>query len=305
MKQIFFIFCSLLASASSLLIPSIDPQTDDKNDNPTIGIPTDEPTIDQTNVYTDTIKVMSYNIRNGRAHDKSNSWTHRRPATILMLQDQQPDVFGVQEAFDYQVAYLADNLEQYNWYGVGRQNGQSKGEFTAIFYNTKTIQLDDQGTFWLSRHPERPTRGWDAMFKRTATWALMTHLESGKQFFLVNTHLDHVGKKARSNGLALVSKFIKEKNTQHLPVVLMGDFNVTPDAPCLTSLDAHLQSVREQAAVTDTISSFHKWGTKYEVIDYIYQSGFTQMPHFETVTQPYGDRQYISDHYPITAILVF
>ena len=46
------------------------------------------------------LKVMSYNIRMGTAKDGTNSWEYRYPATAMMIQDQKPDVFGVQEAFD-------------------------------------------------------------------------------------------------------------------------------------------------------------------------------------------------------------
>ena len=56
----------------------------------------------------DSLKVMSYNIRMGKAKDGTNSWQYRYPASAMMLDDQKPDVFGVQEAFDYQVKYLTE-----------------------------------------------------------------------------------------------------------------------------------------------------------------------------------------------------
>ena len=56
------------------------------------------------------LKVMSYNIRLGTAKDGTNSWEYRYPATALMLKDQMPDVFGVQEAFDFQVKFIEENF---------------------------------------------------------------------------------------------------------------------------------------------------------------------------------------------------
>ena len=49
------------------------------------------------------LKVMSYNIRLSTGNDGTNAWMYRCPATLEMLKDQQPDVFGVQEALEDQI----------------------------------------------------------------------------------------------------------------------------------------------------------------------------------------------------------
>ena len=54
------------------------------------------------------LKVMSYNIRLGVANDGTNSWQFRAPATPAMLEAQKPDVFGVQEAHDFQIAFMEE-----------------------------------------------------------------------------------------------------------------------------------------------------------------------------------------------------
>ena len=119
------------------------------------------------------LKVMSYNIRLGIGKDGTNSWEFRYPATALMIEDQQPDVFGVQEAHDFQILFIKENLRNYDCVGVGREDGKSEGEHMSIFWNKKKISLIKSGTFWLSETPEKPSKGWDAHCKRTATWALM------------------------------------------------------------------------------------------------------------------------------------
>ena len=111
------------------------------------------------------IKVMSYNIRMGIAKDGTNSWDFRYPATAYMLQDQQPDVFGVQEAFDFQIKFITENLRNYETVGVGRDDGKSKGEHMNIFWNKKTTSMLKWGTFWLSKTPNVPSMGWDAVVK--------------------------------------------------------------------------------------------------------------------------------------------
>ena len=253
------------------------------------------------------IKVMSYNIRMGAAKDGTNSWEYRYPATALMLEDQKPDVFGVQEAFNYQIKFIEDNFADYDCVGVGRDDGKQKGEFMSIFWNKKTIKMIKWGTFWLSETPEKPSMGWDAACKRTATWALMKDKKTGKQFYFVNTHLDHRGAEAQRKGLELIVSRIADINPKGYPMVLTGDFNVKPDNAALKDLDTKMQSARKIAPRTDNHPTFNNWGKIKPdmVIDYIYVSGFSACPEYHTVTEKYGTWKYVSDHYPIAAKLIF
>ena len=252
-----------------------------------------------------TLKVMSYNIRLGSANDGTNSWGLRYPATAEMIEDQMPDIFGVQEALASQIRFIEDNFVNYKSVGVGREDGKKDGEHMSIFWNKKTVSLLKWGTFWLSETPEKPSMGWDAACKRTATWALMKCKKTGKKFYYVNTHLDHKGVEAQKNGLKLIVDRIDDINPEGYPMILTGDFNITPDNPNLVELDSKMQSVRKVAEKTDNHDTFNGWGKGKGVIDYIYASGFSAYPEYQTVTKRYADRKFVSDHYPICAILVF
>ena len=250
------------------------------------------------------LKVMSYNIRLGSGKDGTNSWALRYTATEEMLKDQKPDVFGVQEALDYQVHYIED-MCGYESVGVGREDGKKEGEHMSIFWNKKTVSMLKWGTFWLSETPQKPSKGWDAACFRTATWALMKDKKTGKKFYFVNTHLDHEGKEAQKNGLKLIVEKIAEMNPEGLPMVLTGDFNIEPSNPALADLDARMQSTRKIAQKTDDLTTYNGWGKSSMMIDYIYVSGFSSCPEYQTVTKRYADRKFISDHYPICATLIF
>ena len=253
------------------------------------------------------LKVMSYNIRMGVAKDGTNSWEYRYPATALMLKDQMPDVFGVQEAFNFQIKFIEENFTDYDSFGVGRDNGKSEGEFMSIFWNKKTVKMIKGGTFWLSETPEKPSMGWDAACKRTATWALMKDKNTGKLFYFVNTHLDHRGAEARRKGLELIVSRIDEINPKGYPMILTGDFNIKPDNEALVGLEQRMQSARKIAPKTDNNATFNNWGKAKSdmVIDYIYVSGFSACPEYHTITEKYGTWKYVSDHYPIYAKLIF
>lgn len=252
------------------------------------------------------LTVMSYNIRNGEANDGTNSWQFRAPATAEMIMDQMPDVFGVQEAYLYQVKFIEEFCRGYKSVGVGRDDGKKKGEYMSIFYNKKKIKLLKWGTFWLSETPDKPSRGWDAACYRTATWALLRDKASGKEFFFVNTHLDHVGWDARREGLALIVNRIASINPKGLPMVLTGDFNMTPEREEFSPLKGKMESARDVAAVTDRLATFHAWGKEDKsIIDYIFISGFSSCLKYETVRKEYSGRKFVSDHYPIVAQILF
>jgi len=252
------------------------------------------------------LTVVSFNVRMMHGPDGDNSWECRKSASPAMVEAEKPDVFGVQEAFEAQMQYILDNCPDYKAVGVGRDDGSREGEIMGIFWNTGTIELEDWGTYWLSETPDVPSLGWDAACRRTATWAFMKHIPTGKEFFFVNTHLDHVGVEARRNGLALIESRIAEMNgDRNLPMVLTGDLNIPDDNPAIIEFDQRMQNARKVAEMSDRTGSFHGWGKTSAVIDYVYFKGFASCKSFKTLNEPYAGIPYISDHYPVKAVLAW
>lgn len=255
----------------------------------------------------DSIKVMSYNIRVGHANDGENSWEFRKESVAALINAVSPDIFGVQEAFDYQKDFISENCPAYGCVGVGRDDGASLGEQMAIYWKTDKYELMDWGTYWLSETPDEPSFGWDAKCRRTATWTRLKEKANGREFFYVNTHLDHIGVEARKNGLALVVERIAAMNPDGYPMFLTGDFNVTPDDEALVGLDKLMTSARVSAEQTDNSITFNAWGDEEHqtVIDYVYYSGMSSCKSFRVVNEPYLGRALTSDHYPVVAEIVF
>lgn len=250
------------------------------------------------------MRVVSFNVRLGVAKDGKNAWSKRCPAAGEMFKTIQPTVLGVQEAYDFQIKYLEENCPEYACVGVGREDGAHQGEHMSIFYRKQDVELLDWGTYWLSETPDIPSLGWDAACMRTATWALLKHKKSGKQFFYVNTHLDHVGHIARREGLKLLVERIGMMNPNGWPMILTGDFNVLPDDPCLKNLDAMMQSARTFARFSDTHGSFNDWGKAEESIDFIYYSAIRDCISFRVIRESFAGVKYISDHYPVVADII-
>ncbi|MBO4434697.1 MAG: endonuclease/exonuclease/phosphatase family protein [Bacteroidales bacterium] len=251
-----------------------------------------------------TVTVMSYNIRNSHADDGPNAWEIRRSATPAMLDAVNPDIFGVQEAYPEQEQYILEQCPRFKAIGVGRNDGADDGERMTVFYNTKVLEMEDGGTWWLSETPDVPSVGWDAKYPRTATWVKMKDLRNGKLFYFVNTHLDHKGVNARREGLRMVVSKIREMDPD-IPMVFTGDFNVQPADSCLMVLDSLMLSARATAAVSDTTASFNGFKGPKTIIDYIYYSGFTKADEFRVVTESFDGKPFISDHYPIVSKLQY
>ena len=252
-----------------------------------------------------TLKVVSYNIRMLPADDGDNSWEFRKEATPAMIKSVAPDVLGIQEAFKEQELYILENCKDYKSVGVGRDDGVDKGERMSIFWNDKTVKMKEWGTFWLSETPDVPSKGWDAACRRTATWGFFQMKKSGKEFFYVNTHLDHRGQAARREGLAMIREQIARRNPKQLPMIVTGDFNIRQSDSLIVDFSKVMKNARVTAEQTDSLGTFHGWGKTSTIIDYVFYDGFAACKSYKTLTDSYAGKPYISDHYPIVAVLEF
>ena len=117
-------------------------------------------------------------------------------------------------------------LPDYDYIGVGRNDGKTGGEYAAIFYKSDRIKCLSSGNFWLSETPEViGSKGWDAKYPRICTWGQFKDLKSGKKFWMFNLHMDHRGVEARKQSALLVMERIKMMCGKQ-PYILLGDFNV-------------------------------------------------------------------------------
>lgn len=174
-----------------------------------------------------TFTAATYNLRNANGSDslEGNGWGQRYPVIAQMVQFHGFDIFGTQECFLHQLKDLKSVLPNYNYIGVGRDDGKDKGEHSAIFYRTDKFELIEKGDFWLSETPGVPSKGWDAVLPRICSWGHFKYKDTGFEFLFFNLHMDHVGKKARVESAFLVQRKMKELG-ENLPAILTGDFNV-------------------------------------------------------------------------------
>lgn len=253
--------------------------------------------------FSQDLTVMSFNIRLNVASDKENAWTERKQDVADLLTYYHPDYFGVQEALPEQMKDIKNGLKNYDYIGVGRDDGKEKGEFSAIFYDTNRLSVVKSGTFWLSETPETSSKGWDAALNRICSYAIFKDKKSKKEFLAMNLHFDHIGNVARVKSSELILKKIKELNPKNLPVTLSGDFNLTEDSEPIKILsqnmkDTFYHSETKHYGPVGTFTAFNVNEIPKERIDYIFTNGFKIKSH-RHINDRRENLLYPSDHFPV------
>ncbi len=248
--------------------------------------------------------VMSFNVRYGTANDGLDAWPLRCEALVQRILDAAPDILGVQEALDFQIAYLEKRLSGHQRVGQGRDGG-SMGEHASLFLSRERFELLEHGDFWLSETPEQVASvGWDAALTRMCTWARVRARSGDGELTVWNTHFDHRGELARERSAQLIASRVSERAGAHL---VIGDLNATEHSAALVAL--------RNAGLTDTFRALHlqvpapgtfhsfRGGLDGERIDYILCSAHFAALRAEVLSAPSPSGRWPSDHHPIVAQL--
>ncbi|MDQ8189200.1 endonuclease/exonuclease/phosphatase family protein [Roseibacillus persicicus] len=259
------------------------------------------------------LRVATFNIRYAARGDKGEkSWTSRRDLVVETIQQMNPDVLGIQEALDSQLRFLAKELPEYSFLGVGRDDGRKRGEYSAIFYRKKRLSLDakQSGTFWLSDTPDEPgSVTWGNAVTRVCTWGKFTDRSSGKEIFVYNTHWDHRGQPSREKSAQLIREHIAEQKESDTHVVVMGDFNASEtsaELKILTEGEGGLSNsflkVNPDEKERGTFNGWKTTGTGGAMIDHVLTS-FELVISESQIVRHHRGTQVPSDHFPVLTIL--
>lgn len=258
-------------------------------------------------LYAQDLRIASYNIRYDNKGDSGNLWVNRQPVISALVQFHDFDIFGIQEGLRHQIDTLSASLPAYAWYGIGRDDGQAKGEHSSIFYKKAKFKLLRKGDFWLSETPEKPGPGWDARLNRICSWVQLQDLKTKKKFYCFNVHYDHQGVKARQESSVLILQKIKAI-AGTAPVVLTGDFNGDHKSQWYLSIanSGQLKDTYREAALpyanNGSFNGFGKTMNSKEIIDHIFVTKGWKVKKWAVLTDSYHGK-FPSDHYPVVADL--
>ncbi|SEM23236.1 Metal-dependent hydrolase, endonuclease/exonuclease/phosphatase family [Syntrophus gentianae] len=264
------------------------------------------------------LNVMSFNIRRGTRRDGKNSWVHRRDLVHEILDTYRPDVLGLQEALDFQMAEVRSMLPGYERVGIGNLGG-SRGLHNAVFYDAGRFFRLDEGTFWLSDTPEEPgSRGWGNIIPRICTWVRLIEKDTQQSFYFYNTHLDHLSLHSRKKSAFLLTQRISTRCFPD-PIILTGDFNAGEMSVPIQYLKGKIplkinrkakasnpvplmDSFRERYPKMRNVATYHGYDRYFFrlKLDYIFVPTSARVIDAEIIHR-HGETCYPSDHFPLIA----
>ena len=248
--------------------------------------------------------IITYNIRYNNPGDGINAWPLRKDKVSGLLKFYKADIFNVQEALPEQMDDLAGQFPDFEHVGVGRDDGKREGEHMGIFYRKSRFEKITDGMFWLSETPAKPGFGWDAVCNRTVTWIKLKDKLTTKTFFVLNTHFDHRGVKAREESAKLILKSIKEINKENLPLILTGDLNLVKTSDPVQAILKELNDAKDKSQTPPygpegTSGGFDVKPTT-KTIDYIFINNGVSVLRHGVLSDSFG-MYYPSDHLPVLA----
>ena len=265
---------------------------------------------------------MSFNIRYGTADDGENRWANRRELVFQVIREETPDLLGIQEALRFQLDEIHAAVPGYGEVGVGREDGETDGEYAAIFYRGNRFELVEQGTFWFSDTPDVPgSVSWGNRVTRVCTWARLVDRATGRGLYLFNVHFDHESQPSRERSAEMLASRIASRRFPDEPVIVTGDFNAGEDNPAIRYLTGNARGDTGTAStnspppgLVDTFRSLHPGADNVGTFNGF--RGTTDGPRIDGIlvsavwdvlgaqilrTNAVG--RYPSDHFPVTAKL--
>jgi endonuclease/exonuclease/phosphatase family metal-dependent hydrolase len=188
------------------------------------------------------VRILTHNIRyaTSQPFKGEKPWADRRQLLLNELVYNTRHIgesfIGLQEVLHVQLEDILAGLNsedgdvQWAYIGVGRDDGEKKGEYSPIIYRPEIWHLRHWETVWLSETPEKPSKSWDAASIRIVTIGVFGHRVTGHTVLVLNTHLDDQGIQSRSEAARIILRKIDEYLDGSYPgtisgVILTGDFN--------------------------------------------------------------------------------
>ena len=255
------------------------------------------------------LKLISSNIRYENPHDGIHSWENRRPILQEIITDYHPDILATQEGREVQIKSLAELLqlklvESHREWITDRM-------YPCLYVNEEQIIVKRSGDIWLSETPLTPgSISFKSTFPRLCTWMHVTHLVNNQDYFVVNTHIDHIFEETRLKQINVLITEVGKLNQDNIPLILMGDFNDTPTSNVRKSIVNSLDLKDpwlEEGHTEETSHHGFKEATEGqeagERIDWIL------IPHAFAVEEIYLEKNnfngiFPSDHYPLLATVI-
>jgi endonuclease/exonuclease/phosphatase family metal-dependent hydrolase len=251
------------------------------------------------------IRVVTWNILVGDEDGPSwrrHGWPVRKDAIRSAIAGTMPDILCVQEALDAQTRWIAGVLPRHRRVGVGRDDGRSGGEHCAIFFDGDRFEELGGGTFWLEEPADAPPIRTLLGPKRICTWIRLRDRRTARSFRVYNLHLYLTDLPQQDAARLILGRIARGDATE--PVLVTGDFNAVPDAPCRRLFDeAGLRPCAVVAGVSPGTPTYQFYGIHLRSLDEIFVDRSWRVAARRVLDMKPGNT-YPSDHFGVMADLM-
>lgn len=255
--------------------------------------------------------VSTYNIWFYTPSDHVNSWESRKDQVASVIRFHNIVLWGSQEGEHNQLQDLREMLGQ-EYIGVARDDGDTEGEHSAIFYDPGLFRVLEHDTFWLSKTPDRPSMDWGVNYHRICTWGKFEVIETGDIAYVYNVHFDHQSQEARENSGRMVLEHIDKHTEEGGRIIILGDLNAVTDNRAYQMIaederfeDAYDISQTPPHGPEGTFNGFSFTRVPDRRIDHIFLSEHFTVKRFGILTDSFNELRYPSDHFPVVAEIEF
>jgi endonuclease/exonuclease/phosphatase family metal-dependent hydrolase len=253
-----------------------------------------------------TMRILSCNIRYMGGDDGDNRWDIRKDICFDVIKSHSPDIICCQEVWCGQFEDMAAAFPGYASFGM-IDTCVGKNPMNTVFYRSDRFRHLSAGGYWLSEVPHvTGSISWDSLYVRLANWLRLEDRSSGKEFRVINTHLDNVGQTARERQAEVINHDAWVYPADYTQF-LTGDMNCDTTNPAIhLFLSAGWQDTYEAVyGPGDPGHTLHKFeGDAYQSdigkMDWIFFRGAAAVTGAEIIKET-RNGHYPSDHYFIAA----
>lgn len=263
-------------------------------------------------------RIMTCNIRiTGLEEDApypERVWENRRDYCVKTIKKQDPDMFCLQEVIYDSYSWFVDKFgkEYYHFGFIGPEmDSWTEGYHfigkNVIFFKKSRFELVSSGCYWLSETPTiAGSMSWGTNRARHCNWVRLRDRKTGREFRLLDTHLDHKSDPARREQIKMVVEEC-DQYPEGMPQILCGDFNAGIQS-------APIQFIRTRKEWKEMYEDIHgqgEAGRTYHAflgeekgpgsrIDFIFHRGPVEVTDAQIIKDHEG-KMFPSDHYFIVA----
>lgn len=271
---------------------------------------------ENVNVVKESITALSYNVQQDvNKAGRRSDFIEEIAATILA---KDADVIGTQENTTAISTALLKKLPGYSCY-KGKVYHDSSGVGDYVYWKTDKFNVIDKGHQFMSDTPNSRSKYKESNEYRGFTYLILESKETGKRFLFVNVHTDYRGVGYSSPGdadpvrvkqLKTLTAFLNQKNGDNIPMIIVGDFNATPNKDSISTFEddnprlgnsMNVAKTKGDIAGTLVVAEFST--REYYVYDYIFATTDKIFVQYFSAVDNVENGKYPSDHLPVVANL--